>query len=200
MISKIAKRYYTKGLPPFQQPHVANGSSKVAIRDTLGNQTFKDIRDQSSKVSYALRQVLPAQESGNVSFLTSNNSQYIFAQFGIWKSGFSCVPLCNSHPTETLKYYLQDSKASALITSRDHYHKVKGLQVQNLLVLEDLLQNQAPNNEQEQGLSHGDNAMIIYTSGTTGSPKGVVLTLANIISQIECMIGPWGWTEQVSPI
>ena len=66
-----------------------------------------------------------------------------------------------------------------------------------MLVLEDLLQNEETEVE-TKSLERDDNAMLIYTSGTTGSPKGVVLTLNNVISQIECMIKPWAWTEKVN--
>jgi len=42
---------------------------------------------------------------------------------------------------------------------------------------------------------HGDDpALIIFTSGTTGSPKGAVLTHANVASQIDALEEAWGWT------
>jgi acyl-CoA synthetase (AMP-forming)/AMP-acid ligase II len=40
-------------------------------------------------------------------------------------------------------------------------------------------------------------AMLLYTSGTTGPPKGVVLTVDNIINQYKCQLGTWGWNEKV---
>ena len=49
--------------------------------------------------------------------------------------------------------------------------------------------------EESPGPALSDNAMIIYTSGTTGSPKGVVLTHANIVANAFSIIRYLGLTE-----
>jgi long-subunit acyl-CoA synthetase (AMP-forming) len=95
----------------FQQPHVK--SDKTAIYDNIGSHSYNYITHQSDKISRAISRTLKIQGS-NVAFLTPNNHQYILAQWAIWKSGYSCVPLCKNHPPETLKYYIQDSKVAKI--------------------------------------------------------------------------------------
>ena len=69
--------------------------------------------------------------------------------------------------------------------------------VKHFVVLEDILEEQSQGANFKNVVKGDDNAMLIYTSGTTGSPKGVVLTMKNVISQTECMIKPWRWNEEV---
>ena len=38
-------------------------------------------------------------------------------------------------------------------------------------------------------------ALVVYTSGTTGKPKGVLMTHANLYSQVSSMQNVWGWTQ-----
>ena len=82
--------------------------AKAAFK--FGEFTYKEINEKSDKVAKALSK--SQISNSNVAFLTSNNHQYSVSKFGIWKSGLACVPLCKSHPPETLKYYIEDSKVN----------------------------------------------------------------------------------------
>ena len=192
---RMIKRFYHPGRPIYDQPHFKSNLEKIAIHDNIGDHTYGDLQLGSDKIASALSKTLETGKNANVAFLAPNNHHYTLAQLGIWKSGLSCVPLCQSHPPQTLKYYIDDSQASALIVTKDFVDKIGDLRKQSkLLILEDLLEETAEI-EDLKGVEGEDNALLIYTSGTTGSPKGVVLTMNNVIAQTECMIKPWAWHE-----
>ena len=192
---RMIKRFYHPGRPIYDQPHFKSNLEQIAIHDNIGDHTYGDLQLGSDKIASALSKTHETDKNTNVAFLAPNNHHYTLAQLGIWKSGRSCVPLCQSHPPQTLKYYIDDSQASALIVTKDFVDKIGDLRKQSkLLILEDLLEETAEI-EDLKGVEGEDNALLIYTSGTTGSPKGVVLTMNNVIAQTECMIKPWAWHE-----
>ena len=69
-----------------------------------------------------------------IAFLTPNNGQYVGVQWAVWMSGGVAVPLCKSHPTSTLKYYVEDSEAGLIIVTEDMKDMVAGLGVEVMVV------------------------------------------------------------------
>jgi len=129
-----------------------------------------------------------------IAFLTPNNGQYVGVQWAVWMSGGVAVPLCKSHPTSTLKYYVEDSEAGLIIVTEDMKDMVAGLGVEVMVVGEATEDDAVELNPAIVGAD--DPAMILYTSGTTGPPKGVVLTHSNLEHQAKCLISAWEWTKE----
>ena len=169
---------------------------KVAIIDSSGSQTYSQLYRASLALSVRLG-CGSVRPGARVAILTGNTGQYIRAQWAVWMSGGVCVPLCQSHPASSLSYYLQDSGASLVLVSPDLQHVVSDLGVK-VHVLEQDEHDEASEVTEAVPVrsSSSSAAMILYTSGTTGSPKGVVLSHANLHSQTECLVQAWGWTSE----
>jgi len=128
--------------------------------------------------------------------LSENRWEWAVADFGMMTAGIASVPLYPSLTAEQVRYMLENSDARAVFVSTAA-QKEKILAVRDRLpALEhvicfdepwlDSAPLKAPEREQFEAaignVQPDDLASIIYTSGTTGTPKGVMLTHANIVS------------------
>lgn len=126
---------------------------------------------------------------------SENREGWIYAFFSIWKNGGIAIPVDASSTAEDLAYIVKDSGSQCIWTSDEREAiaqkaiSLAGVQVR-LLSIDDYEKAEIP--ETENGTptpstwsrNEEDTAVIIYTSGTTGSPKGVMLTLANLLANI----------------
>lgn len=130
---------------------------------------------------------------------------YISGTLGTWLNRSISVPLCLTHPDKELSYVLEDSGASAVLTTAPHIERVRrlakpfGAQVFELEknlgkdINKNLLDNSIEGLASDllSKLQPQDGALIIYTSGTTGRPKGAVHTYKSLDAQINALRSAW---------
>lgn len=103
-----------------------------------------------------------------------NRVELIVALFAAWRRGAAVTPINPVLGTVEAGYQVSD--AGALLVIAEHGDRDLGVPT---VTLDELADPAAPA-PQPVDFSGDDLALLIYTSGTTGSPKGVMLTHANL--------------------
>ncbi len=126
-----------------------------------------------------------------VALLSNNMPNWAVSYFAAVTSGLVIVPILPDFSTSELDMIIKHCGAKALCCSDKLYTKVSKETVDGLnLVLRTMTCGVLC---MKEGVEPGkftaprpdDTAAIIYTSGTTSKPKGVMLTHANLVAQVE---------------
>ena len=149
---------------------------------------------------------LGVQKDDRVALLSENRPEWAITDFGSLKAGAVTVPMFSTLTAAQVSYILKDSEAKIICVSTESQLK-KVLSIQDdvptleNIILFDSTEDETPegaiqfedvcnrgkavDSTQEGDASEDDIATIIYTSGTTGNPKGVMLTHANFIFNLQ---------------
>lgn len=158
---------------------------------------------------------LGVERGDRVALLAENRLEWPLADYALLGLGAVNVPIYSTLPATDVEFILRDSRARGIIVS-DASQLSKALEASRLLpdlrfvlvmepvaaaepglhvwadmLREQLIRTPAPEDEFRRRAGEArpeDIATIIYTSGTTGNPKGVVLTHANIASNVKACI------------
>ncbi len=142
--------------------------------------------------------------------LSENRWEWAVADFALMTAGITSVPLYPTLSAEQLRYMLEHSESRViLVSTQQQLDKVLGIwaelprlegivvfdpvemQDERVIALSGLI-GEAPLTSEESAefeaamsaVEPGQLASILYTSGTTGVPKGVMLTHANLASNV----------------
>ncbi|WP_262915087.1 AMP-binding protein [Niabella ginsengisoli] len=140
--------------------------------------------------------------SDKIAIISNNRPEWVFADLAVQQIGAILVPMYPTTSPAEMEYILKESEAKYIFVSNEellekvrslnsdslkgiytfdevkgaaHYTELLALASPDLLEQVESAKKQIPN-------SHV--ATIIYTSGTTGTPKGVMLSHSNIVSNI----------------
>jgi len=157
-------------------------------------------------LSLGLRE-LGLKKGDKVVLLSENCPEWVITDLANLCFGGITVPIYTSLVPEQIKYIINDSDAKAVVCSdlslwekinfvKDKLNKVENFIImgdkapEGTMLLSEVIEKGRKANEKKPDLfkksvseiKPDDIASIIYTSGTTGTPKGVMLTHSNFLS------------------
>lgn len=147
---------------------------------------------------------MTAEGRDKVAILSKNRPEWIMLDLAIQKIGAILVPIYPTINVNELEFVLNDASVKMVfVNDEDTYHKVVSIRdripslreifsfehVANARHWKDVLAASTPQsidtvNATAEKIRYEDLATIIYTSGTTGTPKGVMLSHQNILSNV----------------
>ncbi len=169
--------------------------------------SLKEYAEQTNAAAYALLQ-LGLKEGDKVAIISSNRPEWNMLDMAVMKIGCITVPIYPTISEQDYLYILNHCEARmAVAEGAEVLHKTARIQSQtpNLewvytfskregfpcweQFLEFGRQHRNPEGltARAAGVNPEDCSTIMYTSGTTGTPKGVMLSHMNIVSQLEAL-------------
>lgn len=136
--------------------------------------------------------LLNIEKEDKVVVFTENRPELAYSLFSIWEKKGTSINIDAGYNEDELAYVLEDAKPKYIFTSEENYKttlKAKdqsGSQVM-IIKIEDITipDGYKPDNYEIEAPSKEATAIMLYTSGTTGNPKGVMLTVGNIMANIK---------------
>jgi long-chain acyl-CoA synthetase len=179
--------------------------------DQLENCTYAELRRMAESVGRWIGDN-KFERGSRLAIVADNHPRWVAAYLGVIASGCAVVPFDTALHADQLTKLLKDSGTSALFCDAKHAQvareAVAGLNVGLVLMdPERMAQHSAqerwlanlpsifepgPGNFQPAPSTADDLASLLYTSGTTADPKGVMLTHANFLGEVE---GVFNWVD-----
>ena len=167
--------------------------NKIAIIAKDHDVTYSELLQ---RVTQFARKTPKGKETKTVIF-SENREGWAYAFFSIWLNEGVVVPIDASSTVSDVAYILSDCKPDAAWVSREREEALKeAIKEANVemgvFVIEDYERLSLEDEPVTSILpwtalgepDNDDTALIIYTSGTTGSPKGVMLSYANLKANV----------------
>ncbi|HMD33996.1 MAG TPA: long-chain fatty acid--CoA ligase [Vicinamibacterales bacterium] len=185
---------------------------RIATQFMGAQLTFGDLKQRADALAASLAK-LGIRKGDRVGIMLPNCPQYIFSAFAVLRLGAIVVNINPSYTAREAQVIAADSKVRVVITVDAIAPLLREISAQTSIeqiivtslaeyssagaapprdattivgstALADLLTPAAPSDIPRVAIEPGDVAVLQYTGGTTGTPKGAMLTHANIWANV----------------
>lgn len=162
---------------------------KIALKDRYAEFTFDEINRKSNALAHHLVERFgPGGEQKAICILAGRNAYQIICTLAVMKSGNIQVPIDVTHPTDRIRYIVEETDAKLFITTHEIMdEKEMVLPGVPIFYLDDF-----PYLDPEENINRSSPDQLIdimFTSGTTGKPKGVMRLHKSIFASVSRCMG-----------
>ncbi|MGF7047828.1 amino acid adenylation domain-containing protein/non-ribosomal peptide synthase protein (TIGR01720 family) [Paenibacillus sp. DS2015] len=140
--------------------------------------TYRELNEKANQLARVLRDQGVTSDS-IVGIIVDRSMEMIIGLLAILKAGGAYAPIDTEYPEERVRFMLQDSQCSILLTQGEDIKYAaftgKMINISDARLYRGDVSNLALVNKSS------DLAYVIYTSGSTGTPKGVMIEHHNVI-------------------
>ncbi|OAT84217.1 hypothetical protein A6P54_02670 [Bacillus sp. MKU004] len=159
---------------------VSSSPESIALIKGEENLTYYELNQRANQLANLLIEEVGYRKRIGVSL--EGSPDFIISILAILKCGGTYVPIDIGYPVDRIKYMIEDSGVSTVITLSKHQSKMSGLVNMVTLDTKENIIKVKPSKNIEIA-NYCESAYIIYTSGSTGKPKGVAVP-HNAISRL----------------
>jgi long-chain acyl-CoA synthetase len=188
-----------------------NTALEIQLQDHVESLSYAELRRMAESVARWIHENGFARGS-RLALLADNHPRWVATYLGIIAAGCAVVPLDTNLHADQLARLLKDSDSSVLFCDARHagvsQSAVAGSQISLLLMDPERSSSLStttkwlgnlqaifelgPDGFQPVASEPDDLASLLYTSGTTADPKGVMLTHANLMAEVEAV---FNWVD-----
>ncbi|HXQ70532.1 MAG TPA: amino acid adenylation domain-containing protein, partial [Pyrinomonadaceae bacterium] len=156
--------------------------------------TYAELNARANQLAHHLRTCGVGTES-RVGILLERSVEMAVALLAILKAGGGYVAFDPSYPADRLRYMLEDSGVTLLLTQQAAMPNDFGVRPIFLDAERDAIAARDTQNVQS-GADPWNIVYLVYTSGSTGRPKGIVIQHRSVVNEVYGFINNHRMTER----
>ncbi|NML38788.1 amino acid adenylation domain-containing protein [Chitinophaga sp. G-6-1-13] len=169
---------------------------RIAISCNDRSLTYKMLYERAQQLGHYLNSKGVGKDT-LVPVCIERSPEMIVALLGVLRAGGAYVPIDPEYPEERIRFILEDTAASVVITSVESQPALKTIYDGETVILSDHPDfSPVETTVLPPAAQPHDAAYVIYTSGSTGKPKGVIIEHRNVVSLFAAMPGYYDFNEE----
>ncbi|WP_441246978.1 amino acid adenylation domain-containing protein [Kitasatospora sp. McL0602] len=153
--------------------------------------TYRELADGADGLAVCLRG-LGVRPDDCVGVFLYPSVSLPLSTWGVLSAGGAYLPLSPDYPDERLRYMVEDSRTSVILTEEPLRERLAGIVPPGTRIVTPADAARYAGEAPEAATGPGDLAYVIYTSGSTGRPKGVMIEHRSVVHQLRWLAGEYG--------